>query len=112
MEVDGQVITPVDELEVRSVAKEIKEAGINDIAIVGVYSPIDSVARQEEHVRDILLSVLGEGANITLSHDVAGVGFIERENATVLNTAILPFARKTIRGFQKALGRLSISAPL
>lgn len=96
----------------RNVAEEIKSAGINDIAVIGTYSPIDSVIHQEAHVRNIVLSVLGQGVNITLSHDVAGIGFIERENATILNAAILPFARKTIRQFRQAFRGLNISAPL
>jgi N-methylhydantoinase A/oxoprolinase/acetone carboxylase beta subunit len=97
---------------VRKTAEEIRQADLKDIAVIGTYSPIDSILRQEERVGDILRSVLGEEVNITLSHNVAGIGFIERENATILNATILPFARRTIRQFQRSLRGLDISASL
>ncbi|KAF7562839.1 hypothetical protein G7046_g1281 [Stylonectria norvegica] len=112
LEVDGRVIVPIDEDAVREAAEEIRQAGINNIAIIGTYSPIDSTFHQEDHVQDILRSVLGHKINVTLSHHVAGVGLIERENATVLNASILPFARRTIRQFRQALSSLNISASL
>ena len=110
--VDGRVITPIDESAVRQAAEEIRAVGLTNIAIIGTYSPIDSVFHQEEHVRDILRSVLGTTVNITLSHEVAGIGFIERENATILNATILPFAKKTIKQFQQSLRGLRLSASL
>ncbi|KAK7419288.1 hypothetical protein QQX98_003440 [Neonectria punicea] len=110
--VDGRIITPVDADAVRKSAQEIKAAGIRDVAIVGTYSPIDSVFHQEDQVSTILRSILGQEVNITLSHNVAGIGFIERENATILNAAILPFARRTIQQFRQALLGLNISASL
>ncbi|KAH6977446.1 hypothetical protein BKA56DRAFT_633121 [Ilyonectria sp. MPI-CAGE-AT-0026] len=112
LEIDGRVITPLDEGAVRETAEEIRAAGIKDIAVIGVYSPIDSVHRQEDRVAEILHSVLGEGIDVTLSHNVAGIGFIERENATILNATILPFARKTIRQFQRSIRDLKLSASL
>jgi N-methylhydantoinase A/oxoprolinase/acetone carboxylase beta subunit len=102
----------VDEAVVRKTAEEIRARGIRNIAIIGIYSPIDSSLQQEQHVSDILCSVLGEDINITLSHKVAGVGFIERENATILNATILPFARKTIGQFQRSIRELEIPAKL
>ncbi|KAJ3536034.1 hypothetical protein NM208_g6890 [Fusarium decemcellulare] len=112
LEIDGRVITPLDEDVVRSTAETIRATGITDIAIIGIYSPIDSVHHQEDRVAEILRSVLGEDINITLSHKVAGIGFIERENATILNATILPFARRTIRQFQRSMRDLDISAKL
>ncbi|RSL47207.1 hypothetical protein CEP54_013521 [Fusarium duplospermum] len=109
LEIDGRVITPLDEDEVRKTADEIRTADIKDIAVIGIYSPIDSELRQEDRVAEVLRSVLGEDVNITLSHNVAGIGFRERENATILNATILPFARRTIRQFQRSIRDLSLS---
>lgn len=39
-------------------------------------------------------------------------GFLERENASILNAAILRFARRTIHAFQAALKSLNITCPL
>ena len=43
---------------------------------------------------------------------VGQVGFLERENALILNASILGFARRTISEFQHAMDRLGISCPL
>ena len=43
---------------------------------------------------------------------VGQVGLLERENASILNAAILTFAQRTIRGFQAAMRALSLSCPL
>lgn len=110
--VDGRVITTVDEAAVRKAAEEIEAAGITNVAVIGVYAPIDSIFRQEEAARDILRAVLGPKANITISRDVAGLGFIERENAAILNATILPLAQRIIRQFQRSLATLGISASL
>jgi N-methylhydantoinase A/oxoprolinase/acetone carboxylase beta subunit len=93
-------------------ARDIQAEGIENIAVIGTYAPTDLVHRQEETVKDLLRSALGDKVNITLSHQVAGIGFLERENASILNAAILPSARRTIRQFQKAAQKLAIAAPL
>lgn len=43
---------------------------------------------------------------------VGQLGYLERENATILNTSILKFARRTIRGFKLAIRGLGLSCPL
>lgn len=43
---------------------------------------------------------------------VGQLGFLERENATILNTSILKFARSTIRGFKLAMRSLGLTCPL
>lgn len=43
---------------------------------------------------------------------VGQVGFLERENASILNASIMTFARRTIHGFQLAMERLKLTCPL
>lgn len=43
---------------------------------------------------------------------VAGIGYLARENATILNASILRFARRTINGFRQAMKRLNLRCPL
>lgn len=40
------------------------------------------------------------------------VGFIERENASILNASIMSFAQRTVRGYQRALRALGLRCPL
>lgn len=111
LEIDGSLIAELDEDEVRREAEAIKAKGIKSIAIVGVFSPIDVVHRQEIRAAEIVKSVFPE-ADIVCSKDVANIGFFERENAAVLNASILSFARKTINSFQTAVQALNLHCPL
>ena len=43
---------------------------------------------------------------------VGQVGFLERENASILNASITEFAQHTIRGFERAMTRLGLTCPL
>ncbi|KAI0601202.1 hypothetical protein F4775DRAFT_543161 [Biscogniauxia sp. FL1348] len=50
--------------------------------------------------------------DVVCSHGVGAPGLVERENATILNASILRTARRTIRGFRRAMARLKLDAPL
>ena len=110
--VDGNLIAAIDEAEIRTTAKHLRDAKISSVAVVGVYSSIDTKYRQEEEVLRILQDELGASVGITLSHKVSGIGFLERENATILNAAILPLARKTISSLRRALSNIGLRAPM
>lgn len=43
---------------------------------------------------------------------VGHVGFLERENASILNASIMSFAQRTIRGYRRALRALGLKCPL
>jgi N-methylhydantoinase A/oxoprolinase/acetone carboxylase beta subunit len=95
LEIDGSLIAELDVDAIKREALHIKSLGILSIAIVGIFSPIDVVHSQEETAASIIREVYPE-ADIVCSKDVANIGFLERENAAVLNASILPFARRTI----------------
>jgi N-methylhydantoinase A/oxoprolinase/acetone carboxylase beta subunit len=111
LEVDGSLISEIDEDEIREQVKMIREKGIKSIVVNGVFSPVDVHFRQEERTAEIIHEVYPE-ADIVTSKDVANLGFLERENAAILNASILPFARKTIRSFQTAISRLKLQCPV
>lgn len=48
----------------------------------------------------------------TVSHRVANIGLLERENATILNASLLPFARSTVQGFRQAADALGLTCPI
>lgn len=109
--VDGDLIDDIDEEEILKECEIIKQKGITSIAVVGVFSPIDTVHLQEERAGEIIRSVL-PNCDLVLSKDVANLGFLERENAAILNASILPFARKTIKSFQEPIRRLGLHCPV
>ncbi|KAL2841747.1 hypothetical protein BJY01DRAFT_249415 [Aspergillus pseudoustus] len=108
LHIDGSEEAPVVEEQIVRECREIRSRGLNTVVIAGVYSPIDRDFHQEDRVRDIVAREI-PGADIVCSHEVANIGFLERENASILNAAILRFARRTIRGFQAAMGKLDLT---
>ncbi|KAK7908467.1 hydantoin utilization protein A [Apiospora marii] len=111
LEIDGSLIEELDEEALRRECEIIKSQGIKSIVVVGIFSPIDIVYRQEERAASIIRETYPE-ADVVLSKEVANIGFLERENAAVLNASILPFARHTIHSFQDAIRRLGLSCPV
>jgi N-methylhydantoinase A/oxoprolinase/acetone carboxylase beta subunit len=111
LEIDGTLISELDEDEIRRHCAIIKSQGIRAVVVVGVFSPIDVVELQEERAAEIVREVCPD-ADVVISKDVANIGFLERENAAVLNASILSFARRTIHAFQDAIGRLSLKCPV
>lgn len=112
LEVDGILIRELDENGVRRQCQAIKDKGIRAVVVNGVFSPIDTVYRQEERAAEIVREVLGADVDVVLSKEVANLGFLERENAAILNAAILPFARRTIRSFQDPVRKLGLECPV
>lgn len=112
LEVDGILIAELDEEAVREQCRQIQQKGIRSIVVNGVFSPIDTVYLQEERAAEIIQEELGKDVDVVLSKEVANLGFLERENAAILNAAILPFARKTIRSFQDPVKKLGLDCPV
>jgi N-methylhydantoinase A/oxoprolinase/acetone carboxylase beta subunit len=111
LEIDGSLIAELDEEAIKKHVEAIKSKGIKSIAVVGIFSPIDVHYKQEEAAADIIRSVYPE-ADVVLSKNVANIGYLERENAAILNASILPFARRTIHSFQDAISRLKLKCPV
>ncbi|CAK7567497.1 MAG: hypothetical protein SEPTF4163_005462 [Sporothrix epigloea] len=112
VQIDGTLIAPVNEEEVLREAKAIQERGLRSVAILGLYSPMDKKFAQEENVRRVLQKALGDEVDIVCSKEIAGVGILARENATILNASIMRFARRTICGFKRAMRGLQLTCPL
>lgn len=92
LEVDGHLIADLDPAELRGQCARIRDKGIRSVVVVGVFSPIDTVERQEERAAEIIQEEI-PGCDVVLSKQVANLGFMERENAAILNASILAFGR-------------------
>lgn len=109
--IDGSEESPVVESQVVEQCMKIKELKLKQVVVAGVFSPIDEAFEQEHRVRDIVLREL-PGVDVVCSRDVANIGFMERENAAILNASILTYARRTVRGFRSAIKKLGLTAPI
>jgi N-methylhydantoinase A/oxoprolinase/acetone carboxylase beta subunit len=112
LEVDGSLISDINEQEIMEQCKIIKQKCIKSVVVNGIFSPIDTMERQEERAAEIVKRELGEQVDVVLSKTVSNLGFLERENAAILNASILSFARKTIASFQEPIKKLGLNCPV
>ncbi|KAL9942027.1 hypothetical protein ACHAPW_004386 [Verticillium nonalfalfae] len=117
--IDGRLIAPLNEKDLRLEARKIHELKLQNVVVVGMGSPMDTTYHQESEAGTIIMSELekldtdyAKSTNIVLSHSVAGSGLLARENASVLNAAILTFARRTVYSFMRAMRKVGLQCPL
>ncbi len=109
VEYDGRPISAFDETAVRDAVREMED-GIEAFAVSSVFSPVRD--DDERRAAQIIREEAGEGKPISISSEIGSIGLLERENATVLNAAVTPVARRVVGAFEGALERLGISARL
>lgn len=102
--VDGVPISPLKPEQLKEQAKIIKSMSITSVVVIGIYSP--SNPTQEIEAREILSAELGPGYDISCSYAIGRLGFLERENASILNASLRRFARHVIQGFSHAVSKL------
>ncbi|WEK00201.1 MAG: hydantoinase/oxoprolinase family protein [Candidatus Sphingomonas phytovorans] len=105
---DGRTLGSLDEAGLRSLAREISDAGISEIAVSSVFAQVN--AEHEQRAAAILREEI-PGASITLSSEVGRIGLIERENAAIMNASLRPLATRVAAAFASALATLGIDAP-
>lgn len=105
---DGVPIAPLDEVALAAAVDDIRAQNIQLVAISSVFSPSDPA--QERQIEDILRAAIPH-VRCTCSHTIGGMGLLERENAALLNTALLPLASKVVDGFAQALDARALRCP-
>lgn len=111
-EYNGVEIAPLNEDAVKRLAADAVASGCDAIAVSAAFSPASN--EHELRAGEILNSELGNDFSVSLSHQVGSLGLLERENATILNAALLSVATSVVDGFEQALAAhdLAISAYL
>ncbi len=105
---DGFPVAELRDDEVTALISDLVKKGIKNIAIASAFSPMN--ARPEETVAAKIRSAIPD-ARITLSHNFGRLGLLERENAAILNTALLPFADRVVGSFLTALRNRRLNCP-
>jgi len=105
---DGWPIAEMRDSEITNTVSEILNKGIKNIAIASAFSPMNN--EPEMHTADAIRSAIPD-ARISLSHHFGRLGLMERENAAIMNTALLPFADKVVRAFLDALSNRGLNCP-
>lgn len=108
-EYDGGEIVPLDEAALEQVIAEAADKGLDAIAVSSIFSPVNPA------MEDRAASLIAErmpGVHLSISHDIGHLGLIQRENATILNSALLRLSETVVDSFTGAFRDLGIDAPL
>jgi N-methylhydantoinase A/oxoprolinase/acetone carboxylase beta subunit len=108
-EYDGRTLSPLDPAELRAAVRDLVAKGTESIAIAGVFSPV-TADTEREAAR--LIAEAAPHLPITLSHQIGGLGLLERENAAAVNAALQPLARTAVAAIAQGLAELGIQASL
>ena len=99
IEFDGRDLSPFDGDAVARFLGEVGAAA-EAVAITSVFAPVSP--RHELLAAGVVKRELGE-VQVSLSHEIGSVGLLERENATILNAALVDVARDVASAMQDAL---------
>jgi len=109
VEFDGTPIAPFDPEEIRRIGAEIRKRGLTAIAVAGVFAPVNDRFEREAAA---LLAAECPGSRITLSSAIGQIGLLERESATILNSALLDLAHRTVASLRAGVAQCGIRCPV
>ncbi|MHA6794421.1 hydantoinase/oxoprolinase N-terminal domain-containing protein [Pseudonocardia bannensis] len=101
IEFDGTEVAPFDADATARFFSTVADRA-DAVAITSVFSAVSD--RHELAAEAIAHAVLGD-VHVSLSHEVGSIGLVERENATVLNAALVGLAETVAQSFAAALER-------
>ena len=97
IEFDGKEIVPFDPAAVSRFLEPL-QGEVDSIAITSIFAPVS--ARHELAAEAIVRDLMGSAVHVSLSHEIGSIGLLERENACVLNAALV----SVVEDVAKALG--------
>ena len=107
-EFDGREIAPLDEKGLMEAAADIRKRGLKTAAISSVFSPVQD--SMEKRAAEILQNEIPD-IKVTVSHEIGRIGFLERENAAIMNASLADLAIRVVDSFRTALEQMNINAP-
>jgi N-methylhydantoinase A/oxoprolinase/acetone carboxylase beta subunit len=99
IEFDGQELVPFDDDAAAKFLASVADQ-VDTVAVTSVFAPIS--ASHELQAEELVRREIGN-IHVSLSHEIGTLGLLERENATVLNAALVGVARDVAAGLQTAL---------
>lgn len=105
----GEDYAPLDEEALHAAALDAQSRGLQTVAITSSFAPIrpDLETRAAAIFRRVM-----PDAHITLSHQVGGLGLIDRESAAIINATLAGLARAIVASLVQAFHELAVDAPV
>lgn len=102
IEFDGTEVVPFGREELLRFLDSLPRQ-VDGVAITSVFAAVSG--EHELLARDIIRSELGSDVHISMSHEVGSHGLLERENATVLNEALIGASHSVTEALTRALDK-------
>ncbi|HTX63167.1 MAG TPA: hydantoinase/oxoprolinase family protein [Acidimicrobiales bacterium] len=74
---------------------------VDGVAVSSVFSPVSPA--HELLAEEVIRAERGNDIHLSLSHEIGTLGLLERENATVLNEALVSTAKEVVAAIRRAL---------
>jgi N-methylhydantoinase A/oxoprolinase/acetone carboxylase beta subunit len=97
---DGEPLAELDTEAIDRAVADIKSKKVDAVAIASAFSPMNP--EPEIVVANRLKNAIPH-ARITMSHRIGRIGILERENAALLNAALMAFSDRVVSSFRSAL---------
>ena len=110
LEIDGREITPQNEAQIKQTAATIQQAGIEVVAVVGVFQLLTRKACMRRDAAESLRRL--HLTSVVCSHEIGGPGLLERENASILKLLSSNSLGKPSRDFREQLRQLKLACAL
>lgn len=95
---DKSPIGKISKAEILSHLENFHALGIQAIAVVGCFSPL--YAEEEQMVQKIIHESIYNKMHISLSHELGGLGFLNRENNTIINASLQGVLNEALQELQ------------
>lgn len=105
-EYNGKELAPLDEAAARRFLESVK-GKVESVAISCVFSTVRN--DHELRIAELCREIMGDDIHISISSEIGSMGLIERENATILNSALCNVARRFTDGFARSLADLGVT---
>jgi N-methylhydantoinase A/oxoprolinase/acetone carboxylase beta subunit len=107
---DGRPSSRFDRSQVQRGVEKLLKHKAQAISVVCSFATLNGA--QELEVANLIAEIAGNDFPVTLSHHIGGIGFIERENATLLNSALKGVMVEGFGSMEQLLSECNIHAPL
>lgn len=107
-EFDGRDISRFDEQAVRNAVRDMKAKGLRSAAVSCTFALINP--QMEKRTAEIFAQEAPDIA-LTLSSSFGRPGFLERENAAIMNASLAAMAKQVTASFKTAFDQLGLNVP-
>ncbi len=110
IDVNGRVITPLDEPQARAAMRALAAQGVEALAICTLWSTLNP--QHEQRLRELALEEM-PGVFVSLSHDISpAVGEYARMSTTAANAALGPLAGRYLQRLESQLRDAGMQVPV